>query len=166
MAFNDLSMLALDHLSCIFLTYLFHGNEFFLEKTFPTKWSQDILALSAGYNDNLLVSQLMNELCKLLESKFEYLENTSFFNLCCIMASKVVVFYLTFLLEVNNRTDSFVRQELHQLQVDVASIKRCFESLTVSTNMSADLNDQLMCKLKILDDLVVFLDSPITFVLS
>jgi len=165
MAFNDLSMLALDHLSCIFLTFLFHDNDFFLEKSFASKWSQDLEALSDGRSDNLLMSQLMKELCKLLESKFEYLENTSFFNLCCIMANKIVVLYLTFLLEANKQTEAFVRQtgkELHQLRVDVASIKKCFESLTVSTNMSADLNDQLMCKLKILDDLVVLLDSPIT----
>ena len=163
LSLNKVSMDSLDQLSCIFFKVMLFENDSYLEKSFAVKWSQEVVSQESEHG---LISTLMNEMQKLLESKMDHLENTSFFNLCLLMADKVIVIYLAFLREASVLSATFLRQsgtELQQIQEDVKCIEECFQSLVKSSDMPADLADQLYYRLSILHDLVPLLRSPLMY---
>ena len=162
LSLNKVSMDSLDQLSCIFFKVMLFENDSYLEKSFPLKWSQEVNQQTA----HRLIPTLMNEMQKLLESKMDHLENTSFFQLCSLMAAKVIIIYVSFLREASVVNEKFLHQfgsELQQIQDDINCINECFQSLVRTSVMPADLAVQLYSRLSILNYLVPLLQSPLMY---
>lgn len=129
-AYKLLTLRILDHLSCILLTFHFHGHDdYFDSEEYCMKWLDGTIEASTESKKDHFFVKFVLDFKDILIDKVDFLEPECYFQLIKICAGKFATFYLSFLRHSLKKQSLFLSggPEIKQIRQDIAAMQLCFQ---------------------------------------
>lgn len=126
-AFRNISITALDHLSCIVYIYVFHDRTDLLSDSLYKKWL-DTLPSESGEGDGAIIPSIMEDVTFFLQEKQEFLSPFCYWNLVSLCADKMYVVYLSLFKIAHRFGGAFGATERTQIRADIESMRSGFQA--------------------------------------
>lgn len=129
-SFLNISMTALDHLSCIVYIYVFHERTDLLNDNLYKKWL-DTLPKDPpllGEDDAAIIPSVMEDVTFFLQEKQAFLSPFCYCTLVSLCADKMYVVYLSLFKIAHRYGGAFEAKERAQIRADIEAIRSGFQA--------------------------------------
>jgi hypothetical protein len=148
-AFREVTLTALDHLSCIVFLYVFHERTHLLSDSLYKVWLDTLPPEGKPAADAdapaAIIPAIMEDVTFYLHDKQSFLAPACYWRLVSLATDKVYIIYLSVFKIAHRYGGAFGWREREQIRHDIASMRHALRSaMEASPHASAEYKDQLL----------------------